>query len=211
MREVLRPKGFQCGSQRRRYASANSRSVGGFFSRRKSSAGFPPARMRADMSWARRRTSPSSISPCRPLTKGRLQPSMRACTIQTLLRRDGCARAPCGRGSRSGLRWFGRRARVRSPRRRGLRTWLLGVSRRGRAERRWISRSWSRLPVRAARLGGHSGSSREGVSSGKPQGGAGRAVRPCSRGTFRPFMRRRALAGRAPSVRQARPSIRQAA
>ena len=90
---VLRPEGFQCGSQRRRYSSANSRNVGVSLSRWMSSAELSPARIRASMSRARRRASARSISPCRAMTMRRLRPSMRACTIQTL-RPDGWMRSP---------------------------------------------------------------------------------------------------------------------
>ena len=45
----------ECGSERRRYSSANSRSVGVSLSRWMSSAGLSPARMRASRSRARRR------------------------------------------------------------------------------------------------------------------------------------------------------------
>ena len=44
-----------------------------------------------------------------------------------------------------------------------------GGGRRARAGQRWMSRSRSRLPVRLARPGGNAGSSRGGVSSGKPR------------------------------------------
>ena len=67
----------------------------------------------------------------------------------------------------SGLRSAGLSARVGSQRHRELRISLPGAWRRGRAGRRWISRSWSRLPVRAARLGGSTGRNRRAGRLGR--------------------------------------------